>query len=204
MQALLEWLGQVAISYITHFGLFGVFLGMMLESACIPLPSEIIMPFAGFLATQGQLPFWGVVIAGVLGNLVGSILAFEIGKRGGRILLLRYGRFILFSPKHLATAESWFDRHGESTVFFGRVLPVIRTFISLPAGIAKMNRGKFLLYTFLGCLPWCFLFTLVGYKLGQHWEEVRTRLHSLDYLVAALVMIGLIWFLIRNRKRRTA
>lgn len=204
MQHLLESLAQVAQTFIQHFGSFGVFLGMLLESACIPIPSEVIMPFGGFYVAQGHLSFMSVVLAGIFGNLVGSVIAYEIGRFGGRPLIDRFGRFILLSHKHLDSAEHWFARYGEWAVFFGRLLPVIRTFISLPAGIARMNRFKFILYTFLGCIPWCFLFTYIGLQLGQNWDEVRKYLHNLDYIIGALVVIGIIWFWVRFRKRGQA
>ena len=150
LHALLEWLSSIATGLIETMGHWGVFLGMVIESACIPLPSEVIMLFGGFKAEEGLLTFWGVVWAGVLGNLVGSILTFWIGARGGRQFLQRYGRYVLINEKHIDTADRWFNKYGEWAAFFGRNLPVIRTFISLPCGIARMNFWKFTIFTFLG------------------------------------------------------
>ncbi|MHB1683750.1 MAG: DedA family protein [Bacilli bacterium] len=185
---------------IRHYGIAAVFFAMLLESACIPLPSELIMTFAGFEAYQGNIGFTAAVFAGVIGNIVGSALAYYVGSRGGRPLLRRYGKYILFSEKHFTAAERWFARYGAWAVLIARVLPAIRTFISLPAGIANMKRGKFLLYTTIGTIPWVYVLTLLGFQLGRHWESINAHSTAFTYIFAALLLAALVWFWTRNRQ----
>ncbi len=185
---------------IRHYGIAAVFLSMLLESACIPLPSELIMTFAGFEAYQGNIGFTAAVFAGVAGNMVGSMLAYYVGSRGGRPLLRRYGKYILFSEKHFTAAERWFARYGAWAVLIARVLPAIRTFISLPAGIANMKWGKFLLYTTIGSIPWVYVLTLLGFQLGRHWESINAHSTTFTYIFAALLVAALLWFWTRNRQ----
>ena len=185
---------------IRHYGIAAVFFAMLLESACIPLPSELIMTFAGFEAYQGNIGFTAALFAGVIGNIVGSMLAYYVGSRGGRPLLRRYGKYILFSEKHFTAAERWFARYGAWAVLIARVLPAIRTFISLPAGIANMKRGKFLLYTTIGTIPWVYVLTLLGFQLGQHWESINAHSTAFTYIFAALLLAALVWFWTRNRQ----
>ncbi len=185
---------------IRHYGIAAVFLSMVLESACIPLPSELIMTFAGFEAYQGNIGFTAAVFAGVAGNMVGSMLAYYVGSRGGRPLLRRYGKYILFSEKHFTAAERWFARYGAWAVLIARVLPAIRTFISLPAGIANMKWGKFLLYTTIGSIPWVYVLTLLGFQLGRHWESIDAHSTTFTYIFAALLVAALVWFWTRNRQ----
>jgi membrane protein DedA with SNARE-associated domain len=184
-------------------GYIGILLAMTLESCCIPLPSEIVMPLAGlFVATgaataTGQLSLVGVTIAGSLGCLLGSALAYQIGATGGVPLLMRYGRYILISQADLNTADRWFTRYGSPVAFFSRLLPVVRTYISLPAGIAKMNFPKFLIYSFLGSVPWTFALAFIGYKFGPQLQAQMAKLsnifHGLDAIVIVvfLVLVGL-------------
>ena len=187
---------------IDSLGHWGIFITMTLESACIPLPSEVIMLFGGFLAAQGVLNFWLVVIAGVLGNLLGSLIAYAVGKYGGRTVLAKYGKYILFNNEHMIKSEAFFKRYGSWATFFGRMLPVIRTFISLPAGIARMDIKKFTLFTLLGCIPWNIFLTYVGVKLGQHWEDAQPYLKPLTIIGGLIVLIIIGWYVYKNIKTR--
>lgn len=182
----------------TTYGYVGILLAMAIESCCIPLPSELIMPLAGFLAFQGRLNLAGAALAGAVGCVVGSAVAYWIGANGGRPLLLRYGRYILISHHDADRADAWFAEHGDATIFFTRLMPIIRTFISLPAGIARMNFRKFVVFTFLGSLPWCLALGIAGYKLGEHWQDVGGTLHKYDYVVGAVLIALFVWFLYRH------
>ncbi|WP_081756873.1 DedA family protein [Gorillibacterium massiliense] len=173
---------------------------MVIESACIPLPSEVIMLTGGVAVANGSMSYWQVVLAGVLGNVTGSIIAYYVGVRGGRKWLARYGKYVLFNPSHFEQAERWFARFGEATVFFTRNLPFIRTFISLPAGIAGMRFRRFLIFTLLGCIPWNMALAYAGYKLGSNRNVVESYLHPISYGVAVLVVGLLIYWLLRKRK----
>jgi len=187
---------------VSHLGYPGVFLLMALESACIPIPSEIIMPFSGFLVTTGQFNFWAIVIVGSLGNLAGSFLAYWIGYTGGRSLVEKYGRYILLSQRDLESSDRFFRKYGQSTVFFSRLLPVIRTFISLPAGIAKMDSKKFLLYTLAGCIPFTALLTYAGLVLKENWDALSPYFHKFDLIIGLLIILVVIWFIFRHLKRK--
>lgn len=195
---IISWLASLIISIISTTGYFGIFILMALESACIPIPSEVTMPFAGFLAAEGRFSFWPVVITGAAANLIGSIIAYYIGLYGGRPLIEKYGKYILFSHRDLDIADRWFLKHGEGTVFFSRLLPVIRTFISLPAGIARMNFWKFSLYTFIGSLLWSYVLAFVGLRLGENWREIRVYFEKFEYLIIILVVIGAVWWIRRH------
>lgn len=183
------------VGFLGQFGYWGIAIGMALESACIPIPSEIILPFGGFLAAQGKVTLGSVIVASQIGGLLGSMLAYGVGRYGGRAVLEKYGKYILISKHDLDTAEQWFARRGEVTIFVGRLLPGIRTFISLPAGIAEMPFGRFLWYSFLGMLPWSALFAWLGLKLGNNWNLVRLYLHRFDYPVIALILLAIGWFI---------
>ncbi|OAT79459.1 hypothetical protein A6M21_01320 [Desulfotomaculum copahuensis] len=196
---LLNVLVTNTIAFISALGYWGIAIGMAVESANVPLPSEVILPFGGYLVSTGRLTYLGVVIAGTLGGTAGSIVSYAIGWWGGRPLILRYGRYIGISHKHFQTAEKWFLRYGEATVFFTRLMPVVRTFISLPAGISGMNFFRFVLYTILGSLPWSFLLVYLGVKLGQHWENLKPWFHRLDVVVIAFLAL-LIIYLWRRKK----
>ncbi len=191
-------MGRWIIETISHLGYSGIILTMAIESACIPLPSEIIMPFSGYLVFAGRFSLIGVSVAGALGCVVGSVAAYWAGILGGRPFLERYGKYILLSHRDLDTAERWFDKYGDWAIFFSRLLPVIRTFISLPAGIARMNFPKFILYTFLGSLPWCFTLAYVGKLLGENWESIRTYFHGADIVIVIVIIIGIIFFIYRH------
>ncbi len=199
LEAILQPLVDWVTATIGDYGLFAVFGLMLLESMGILIPSEAISPFAGYLVSQEKMSMFGAVAAGVLGNLVGSWIAYFIGLWGGRELWLHYGRYVGVRAHHLTVAEKWFDKYGEFTIFITRCLPGIRTFISFPAGTARMNLAKFTFYTFLGCVPWVFALTYLGYLLGENWERVGSYLHYLDYAVALALVAGVIYVLVRWR-----
>ena len=197
--AILDPIVNAATDFIDAVGVIGVFLLMLLESACIPVPSEAIMLFAGFSVSEGSMTLFGAVTAGVLGNVVGSWIAYAVGYYG-RLELLDKNRFIHINRKHLEWADSWFQRHGDVTVLVARCLPIIRTFISLPAGVARMPFWRFTVLTTIGCIPWVLMLTLIGRSVGDNWEEWRDKLHYLDYAVIAIAIGGLIYWLIRRRR----
>jgi len=185
--------------FISSTGLPAVFILMALESACLPVPSEAIMLFAGFSVSEGELTMFGIVTAGVLGNLVGSWIAYAAGYYA-RLDLLEKNRLIHLPPRYLKWADDWFERYGDATVFFTRMLPIIRTFISLPAGVARMPFWRFTALTLLGCIPWVLMLGLVGNSVGDNWEEWRDKLHYFDYLVVVAVIGGAIYLLIKRRR----
>ncbi|PIP51044.1 alkaline phosphatase [Candidatus Berkelbacteria bacterium CG23_combo_of_CG06-09_8_20_14_all_41_73] len=189
-------------SVISHLGYPGIFLLMALESAYIPIPSEIIMPFSGFLVSSGEMNFWLVVAVGSVGNLAGSFLAWWVGWRGGRPLVEKYGKYILLSQNDLESSDRFFKRYGEGTVFFSRLLPVVRTFISLPAGIAKMDNKKFLLYTLAGCIPFTALLTYAGLVLKDNWNALQPYFHKFDLIIALLIILAIIWFIFRHLRKK--
>lgn len=197
---IIEFLAHIVISMISMLGYFGVFLAMAIESACIPLPSEIIMPFSGYLVYTGEFNFWLVGIVGALGNLAGSLAAYYVGKWGGLPLVEKYGKYVLISHHDIKTAHKWFAGHGKSTVFFTRMMPVVRTFISLPAGISEMDVKTFSIYTFLGALPWSLLLTYIGMKLGENWHTLGGYFHKADLVIGAVLIIGAVWYVRRHTK----
>lgn len=199
MHQLIDWLSRTAIELIDTLGLAGIFVGMILESACIPIPSEVILLGGGAAAALGSMSYWGVVIAGVLGNVVGSIIAYYIGAWGGRRLLARYGKYILFNQSHLDQAQRWFDRRGEITVLIARNLPFVRTFISLPAGIASMHIMKFIAFTIIGCIPWNMALAYAGYKLGES-DQIERIMHPVSYAIAAVVIVAAFFWLFKKRR----
>src|SRR5215467_4225286 len=218
IEKIIAALAGFIIAVISKTGYLGVLLLMTIESACIPLPSEIIMPFAGALtvtsvaARYGHGPLWllGVATVGALGCNLGSVIAYEIGCYGGRPLVEKYGSYIWLSRHDLDLAERFFGRFGSAAVFIGRLLPVIRTFIALPAGLARMPRLRFHIYTFAGSWPWCFALAWIGMKLGEQWnkdERLRHVLHRLDFVIGLLLLIALVYFVRshwRNRLSATA
>jgi len=185
---------------IVRYGYLAIFVLMVLESACVPIPSEVTMLFGGalvsasFLAPDQQLDLWLVTLAGTGGNVFGSWLAYWAGYAGGRPLIDRWGRYLLIRPHEVERAHDWFERHGELAVFGGRLLPVVRTFISLPAGVVRMGFGKFTVYTVLGCLPWCLLLTWLGYLLGERWETVERIFRPFAWGIAAAIFMAGVWF----------
>jgi membrane protein DedA with SNARE-associated domain len=191
---------------ISSMGYPGIAILMGIESACVPLPSEVIMPFAGFLVYSGRFSSLAMVATlGALGCNLGSVLAYEAGAYGGRPLIERWGKYILMSRHDLEMSEHFFARYGSITVFIGRLLPVVRTFIALPAGIARMPRGKFHLYTFVGSWPWCYALAYVGYILGVHWDSdprLKHWLHRFDALIVLLLLAAIIYFVRSHWKYR--
>ena len=181
LNRLVDWVTNL----IGDHGVPAVFFLMILESACLPVPSEVIMLFAGYLVSIHSMSLTGAVAAGVAGNIVGSWIAWGVGMSGGRVLLERHGRYVHITPERLDMADRWFERRGERIVLIARCLPIIRTFISLPAGIARMPFWRFTLYTAIGCVPWVLALTLLGVQVGSKWDEWHKRLEFLDYLVAA-------------------
>ena len=178
---------------------WGILFLMTLESACIPIPSEIIMPLAGYLTYCGLLDFWIVVFAGSIGNLIGSLIAYYIGLRYGRKAILKWGKYILIDKRHLDIAERLFLRHGDKIIFFSRMLPAIRTFISLPAGLGKMDLKKFIIYTFIGSIPWNFALTYFGVILGEYWFIVFEVFRKLDLPLVITLILLIIWFVIKGK-----
>jgi membrane protein DedA with SNARE-associated domain len=186
------------VGTIGKLGYPGISVLMGVESACIPLPSEIIMPFAGYLVSIGKMNLYVAALAGTIGCNLGSELAYWIGATGGRNLVYRYGRYVLIAPHELEIAEKWFDKHGDIAVLVARLLPIVRTFIAFPAGVAKMKRVKFHIYTFVGSFPWCLMLAWVGMKAGQAWDDkhsaLRKVLHEADLAIIVICFIALIWF----------
>ena len=188
----IEAISNEIIRIIAHSGYLGIVVLMLLESACMPVPSEIIMPFSGFLVSLGVFDFWLVVTAGTVGNLLGSILAYVIGIRAGRRFIEKYGRYLLIEKEALKIAEKWFKKHGNVSILVSRVLPVIRTVISLPAGIGRMEFNSFAILTFVGSIPWNFLLTYLGIELGRNWTLIEWLMRRLDlaFLVGLLLLLG--------------
>lgn len=186
------------MSVISTMGYGGIVLLMAIESACIPLPSEIIMPFAGYLVYKSDMVLWGVALAGAIGCVLGSIPAYYVGLFGGRPLADKYGKYVLISKKDLNMADRWFAQHGEITIFIARLLPAVRTFIAFPAGVARMNMPKFIIYTFIGSFIWCWLLALAGMKFGEHWTELKVYFHQFHYVIIVAGIVFLVWYIRRH------
>ncbi len=186
------------IATISTLGYGGIVLLMAIESACIPLPSEIILPFSGYLVFRGELTLWLVAVAGAVGCVLGSLLAYWVGAWGGRPLVEKYGRYILVSRHDLDLADRWFARRGDIIILIGRLLPLVRTFIAFPAGVARMPLVKFILYTFVGSLIWCWALAWVGLRLGQHWDTLGPWFHRFDALIVILILLGAAWYVWRH------
>ena len=193
---------QVAVDVVDAMGLPGVFVLMLLESACIPVPSEATMLFAGFKVADGRFTMLEVVLAGAAGNVVGSWIAYGVGYFGRIELVERHGKWLHITPKQLAWADRWFERHGDATVFFSRMVPVVRTFISLPAGVAKMPFWRFTLLSTLGIIPWVLAFAILGKQVGNRWDDWQERLHYLDYAIVAAILVGIAYLIVRRRRAR--
>ena len=202
----IEWLGGFIIIVISGSGYLGIVLLMAIESACIPLPSEIIMPFSGYLASTGRFDLFFVATAGALGCNVGSTVAYAAGRYGGRALIERWGSYVLISRRDLRAADRFFARFGGIAVLVGRLLPVIRTFIAFPAGVACLPQLKFQVYTFVGSWPWCFALAYIGYRLGQQWDSdprLYAAFRRFDWLAVVLILIGAglyVWRHLRNSR----
>ncbi len=197
---IVETVSSFIITTIEQFGYAGVFVAMLLESAGVPLPSEVIMPFAGYVAWEGKLTLIGVTVAGTLGCLVGALVLYGVGLYGGRPLLDRYGKYVLIRKSELDRADKWFEQYGELTVFVSRMVPVIRSFFSLPAGMTHMNIAKFSLYTTLGSFPWCLALAYLGVFLGPRWADVVPLFRYLN-IVVVVGFVALVSYLIYHRKR---
>jgi membrane protein DedA with SNARE-associated domain len=205
LERIITALAGFIIAVISKTGYLGVVLLMAIESACIPLPSEIIMPFAGYLVYIGRFNLFWAATAGAIGCNLGSVIAYEIGCYGGRPLVERYGSHIFLGKHELEMAERFFKRFGSAAVFFGRLLPVVRTFIALPAGIARMPRLRFHIYTFAGSWPWCFMLAWVGMKLGERWDKdprLKQWFHRLDLLIVLALLAAVTWFVWSHWKGR--
>lgn len=201
--ALIEALGHFATSLISSLGYGGIVLGMAIESVNIPLPSEVIMPFAGALAATGRFSFWLVVLAGAVGNVIGSVANYYLGAKGGRPFLERYGRYVLVHPEELDAADRWFAKYGLAAVFFTRMLPVVRTFISFPAGIARVRLAPFIGLTFAGSFIWSAFLTYLGFSLGAHYDtSVRPLLHRFDYVIVGILALAAGWYVWRHFHRK--
>ena len=191
-----------ATNVVGDLGIAGIFALMVPESACIPIPSEATMLFAGFNVSKGEYTLLAAVAAGVVANVVGSWIAYAIGWYGRIELLERHGRKLHVKREHIDWADRWFTEHGEATVFFARMLPIVRTFISLPAGAARMPFWRFTTFTTLGCIPWVFMLAFVGKQAGDNWTRWKDSLHYVDYAVAVLIVVGIVYLVIRSRRRR--
>lgn len=201
-----ESLVNIASHFVRDTGYPAIFLLMAADSACIPIPSEATMMFAGFAAASPDqahhhLALVWIVVAGVLGNLVGSWIAWGVGYAGRIELVERHGRWLHLKPSHLQRADRWFQRYGAAAVFFSRMVPVVRTFISLPAGVARMPFGRFTLFTVLGCIPWVLAWALVGDAVGSDWKNIRHSLDYVDYAVVILAVMAIVYAIYRARRR---
>jgi membrane protein DedA with SNARE-associated domain len=201
---MLEWIEHFITDYLGQYGYLAIFVLMVLESACIPIPSEVTMVFGGFLVSRGELDLFWVAVIGAVANLLGSWLAYGVGYVGGRPLIMRWGRYVLLREHELDRAHDWFERHGEAAVFVSRLLPVIRTFISLPAGVARMPFGKFTLYTFLGCLPWVFALTWAGVLLGDNWETFLRYGEPISLAIGIIAAAFIVWWVVKRVRARRA
>jgi len=201
--SIIEKLALFTTGVISAMGYGGVALLMAIESACIPLPSEIIMPFAGYLVFTGQFSLHGAALAGAVGCILGSIPAYYLGLYGGRPAIERWGRYVLVSHREVEFADRLFARYGQWVVLAGRLLPVIRTFIAFPAGVSRMNVPRFIVYTFVGSYPWCWGLAWVGMKLGEQWDKdprLKAAFHRFDLAIGILLVAGAAWFVWHKRK----
>lgn len=201
LEKLLASIATWIIGIISSMGYGGIILLMGIESACIPLPSEVIMPFAGYLVFKGEMTLFGAAFAGAIGCVLGSIPAYYLGKFGGRPLVEKYGKWVLISPKDLDFADRAFARYGEVIIFIGRLLPAVRTFIAFPAGVSGMNMGRFVIYTFFGSLLWCWVLAWLGFKMGANWESLKVYFHEFHYVIAAAGLIFMVWYVRRHFKQ---
>jgi membrane protein DedA with SNARE-associated domain len=193
-----------AVNVVGDLGIAGIFALMIPESALIPIPSEATMLFAGFNVSEGKYTLLAAVAAGVAANVIGSWIAYAIGYFGRIELIEQHGKKLHIKKEHIDWADRWFEKHGEATVFFSRMLPIVRTFISLPAGAARMPFWRFTLFTTLGCIPWVFMLAFVGKSAGDNWVKWKDNLHYVDYAVAALLVVGIVYLIVRSWRRRRA
>lgn len=200
MIEMLSYISEWALDVINKTGYAGIFVLSALESTAIPIPSEVVVPFSGFLVTIGEFSFWGVVWVATLANLAGSVILFLIGKSGGRWIVEKYGKYLLIHKKDLDRADDWFAKHGIKAVFWSRMLPVVRTFISLPAGIAGMKLWKFSLFTFLGALPWNLGLAFIGYKAGENWNILHGYFQKVNIFIVLFIVIVVVWYVVKHIK----
>lgn len=203
LEKLIAFIATWIMGVIATMGYGGIVLLMAIESACIPLPSEIIMPFAGFLVYKGEMVLWLVALAGAIGCVLGSIPAYYVGMFGGRPLAERYGKYILLSKQDLDLADRLFAKHGEIIIFIARMLPAVRTFIAFPAGVVRMNMSKFIIYTFVGSFIWCGLLAYAGMKFGENWESLKVYFHEFHYVIAAAGLLFMVWYVRRHFKQHS-
>ncbi len=199
----LSQIGQVALGLISSFGYAGIFILMMFESMIVPIPSELVMPFAGFLIVGGRFTFLGVIIASSLGSIVGSLISYYIGYYGGNKFVLKFGKYLLLDEDDLKKTEQWFASKGEKTVLISRFIPVVRHLISIPAGIGKMDLKKFCIYTLIGATIWNGILAYFGYKLGEHWQSVREYSEPLSMVMAVVIVVVGGYFIYRHVKHKT-
>ena len=201
---LLDYFSQIFLSFIASWGYVAVAVLMAAENACIPIPSELILGFAGYLVFAGHMSFEGALAAGMVGGLLGSIFAYEVGARGGRAFVEKYGKYFLIKKSHVDIAQHWFDRYGLKAVFFSRMLPVVRTFISLPAGFARIDTKRFFVYTIAGSLPWTVAILYAGMVLGESWTLLMEYGHeaSIIFVVLSLIVIAVLYIRWRKKKKR--
>lgn len=201
MVGIVETVTNFAIYLIENLGYWGIFIAMTLESACIPIPSEVTMPLAGYVVYKGEMSLFGITVVGVVGNLVGSWIAYFVGAKGGKPFLEKYGKYFFISPGRLDMAHEWFDKYGHEAVLISRVLPIIRTFISLPAGIAEMDIKKFSLYTVVGSIPWVLALAYVGVLLGPNWNTIEGYFHYMDIAVVVVVLVLIIYLIYKHFRK---
>jgi len=199
---IIEILAKFIIDTISYSGYLGIVILMGIESACIPLPSEIIMPFSSYLVFRGDFELYRTGLAGAFGCVVGSVPAYYLGLYGGRPLVEKYGKYVLISHRDLDLADRWFERYGDWAIFFSRLLPVVRTFISFPAGVARMNFTRFVIYTFIGSFPWCLGLSYVGMKLGENWDTLGVYFHRFDIVIGILIAMGVLYYVWHHLKGR--
>lgn len=199
---LTEFIVNLATNVIDKTSYLGVGFLMILESMVFPVPSEAVMPFAGFLWYEGKLSFWLIVLAATIGSLIGSLISYYVGAYGGRPLVKKFGKYLLLNEHHLEATERFFNRYGGKTIFFSRFIPVVRHLISLPAGVGRMNLTKFILYTVTGAALWNAFLTWLGYYLRSNWSEIKKYTSVIDYIIAAAILGVIIWFIYKQRKRR--
>lgn len=200
----MEHFTQIFLSFIASWGYVAVAVLMAAENACIPIPSELILGFAGYLIFAGHMSFEGALLAGMVGGLLGSFFAYEVGARGGRPFVDKYGKYFLIKQSHVNVAQEWFDRYGLKAVFFSRMLPVVRTFISLPAGFARVDSKRFFLYTIAGSLPWTAAILYAGMVLGESWTDLMEYGHeaSMIFVVVAVIVIAVLYLRWRRKKNK--
>lgn len=202
LSSLLGGLGSLSVGVISFLGYPGVVILMALESMVFPLPSEVVMPFAGFLSVQGDMNIWLVILSSALGSLIGSFISYYIGKYGGNAFLIRYGKYFLIDTNDLEKTKQWFAKKGEKTVFISRFIPVVRHFISIPAGMGNMNVKKFCLYTVVGATIWNSFLAYLGFSLGKKWEEVEKYMHYISLPVAVLLVLAVCFVFYRHIKHK--